>query len=176
MEINNFKTISIRGRVAFGILCLESAFQNENKLNNQAVKYLLDHLWEFTASSELDEWLHKMEIITPDFLVLSNYEDASEIMNKAEYKGLINLYSSLPEYLVLLIEQTIWIGISNIYENTGDFSKRSLDALNVVLISSIKNNLEIPSFNQVSFSKFKQFNGWGKIVLSRFSFESKYLN
>ena len=50
MKINekDLKKISIRGRVAFGICCLENAME-KYKINGQGWNLLLEKLWSFTS-------------------------------------------------------------------------------------------------------------------------------
>ena len=76
----DFKKISIRGRVAFGICCLENAM-DEYKVSGEGWNILLERLWSFTslpaifvpvASGGVEFLLERWAEIT-DFMPFSKY-------------------------------------------------------------------------------------------------------
>lgn len=52
--MKNFKSIGIRARVAYGILCLENCIATINIRNTQ-LDWLIESLWEYTFTRELYE-------------------------------------------------------------------------------------------------------------------------
>lgn len=68
-----FKTISIRGRFAFGVMCIEK-YLFENKIENPWVEKILILLWEFTNSESLDIWDEKISDINPQNILEVDYE------------------------------------------------------------------------------------------------------
>lgn len=54
MSMEKFKQISLRGRVAYGVSCFENVLL-ALKYNLNDWKIVLNYLWEFTNSSNLEE-------------------------------------------------------------------------------------------------------------------------
>ena len=60
------KKVSIRGRMALGISCLEILLESEGLIEKEEMKKLLSHLWEFTSSERLDLWEDQMMGYEPE--------------------------------------------------------------------------------------------------------------
>ena len=54
-----FKTISVRGKLAFGAICIEK-YIDEKKLNEPWLQILVDTIWEFTSENDSLRWLLSM--------------------------------------------------------------------------------------------------------------------
>jgi hypothetical protein len=158
MIINNelLKRISIRGRVAFALFLLEQIIAKNDLFY---LKMMIKYIKEFTESRQLDEWHYKIEKLTPEYILNSEYYELKNIINELDFKNLKQCYYNLPEDVLMLVEDTIWIGISNLYGDTGEYSKGSLFYLRRVLLHSEKYNLEYPVFHN-RFSFFEG-DGWG---------------
>lgn len=160
--INELKSISIRGRLAFCLKCLENAFLQEGKTGVES-NFILGNLWEFTSSNALDDWEPKIDEITPVCLLDGKF-DISEfyIIDHEMVVRLRNFYLSNPEYLNELIDYSISVGVNNIYGNTNEYSSLTLEpTLKVIELCEI-NNVTIPPIkNFVRFS-YNIDNGWGR--------------
>lgn len=173
-SIDKFKEISIIGRLAYAALCLENVFDMRDQLNNVYVQYILKNIWVFVSSDNLDHWHSNMEKLLPEYILTIDFESKELDIESKEYmKGLRELYSILPIHLLKMIEYTTWIGISNLYEDTGEYSEQSLAYLSLVLEISEKNGIVLPAFEAIKFSKFTEFHGWGNSVESPECFNSK---
>jgi len=53
---NRIKYISIRGRMAFAIFCLEKYLEKIEVIQNPDLQKLLSNLWEFTTTNRAGEW------------------------------------------------------------------------------------------------------------------------
>ena len=51
---NRLKEISIRGRMALGIKCLEIVLDKNKLIHNKDIKELLSILWKFISSESLE--------------------------------------------------------------------------------------------------------------------------
>jgi hypothetical protein len=158
-----FKKISIRGRFAFGIMCIEE-YLLENKIENPCIEKLLMHLWEFTESENLDIWDERISDLNPNNILEVDYEKFPNdfpTINASEYRELKKIYENLNADLIKLISETIEIGISNLYGGTGEYSKYSLiPTLEVYKIAEkiISKKPDVDNFVQF---KYSESNGWG---------------
>ena len=98
MDIDVFKNISLNGRVAYGISCLENTLLYLN-YNVEDWKIVLEYLWEFTNIEFLDDWSSKVvEIIPSHFLEFRTYEEHDfEYLDKNSFQYLYNLYQDIDE-------------------------------------------------------------------------------
>jgi len=162
-----FKKISIRGRFAFGIKCIER-YISENKIEINRIDKLLSQLWEFTESENLDVWDEKISDLNPTNILEVEYEKFPNdfpTIDASEYKELKKIYQNLDEDLIKLISETIEIGTSNLYGGTGEYSAYSLIPTIEVYKIAEKVLSKMPDVNSFIQFKFSEFNGWGdKIV------------
>src|SRR5687768_15520281 len=116
--INNFKEISIRGRLAYGVTCLEKALEQFNIKNDLIEKEVLPVIWEFTKSTDLAKWEESINKIDPLNEVSGPLKD---------------LYGQLPSFIPEMISNVIEIGAGNLYGGTGEYSLSTLQPLKRVL-------------------------------------------
>ena len=111
------------------------------------------------SSNRLDIWHTKVEDILPSFIL--NMEDikneyfAVDIITKIEL-----YYKGLPSFIVDLIENAFWIGISNLY--SGYKSQETLKYLKLVIKKMTEKHLVLPDFEIVSKCSAMQRHGWGE--------------
>ena len=161
---DNFRDISIRGRLAFGMTCLEEVLRKYNINDELLDTIVLPKIWEFTSSSHLDEWEMKINEIDPtcvlDIELTEQNFDLTTISYNT-YRDLLNLYKTLPTEIVELIAEIIRIGVANIYGGTESYSPATLEPLANVLIICKRLNVDLPKIDQFKKSTFSQFHGWG---------------
>ncbi len=160
---DQIKMTSIRGRLAFGVSCIQR-FTDENEIKNTWIDRLIDTLWEFTTSERLDEWDEKISDLRPVHILdtspgnkYSDYPSLSE----SDFNNLRQLYRQLPEAFIEMIDETIEIGIGNLYGGTGDYSEFTLKPTLRVFEKANSYLNEAPDFKQFMRSKFSEFHGWG---------------
>ncbi|NMM50903.1 hypothetical protein [Marinigracilibium pacificum] len=158
------KTISIRGRFAFGMVCIEQ-FIKENQLNNNLLNEIIDVLWEFTSSNELDIWEEKINYLIPEH-VLSHHtkfiSSFDKYLNNKDFKEIYKLYKSLDKTFLIMIKKVLEIGTGNLYGGTGKFSKWTLDpTIDIANLAEFR-LVNIPNIEDFKFSSFSENNGWGK--------------
>ena len=149
MEKSLFEQISIRGRMAYGITCLENLCETWN-IKNEKMNLLIECLWTFTLSVHLVKWDEEIHSLLPDNDEIETYAN--------EFK-----YDNLNSVQQKVLSNTIWdvieIGQGNLY---GAFnSKFSLLPLMVVIETLEKQNIELPEITQFEKSKVSEHNGWG---------------
>jgi hypothetical protein len=152
MDINNFNSISIRGRYIYGYLCLLESISNKKlePLPNE----LRGLIYEFVSSNQLDIWHSKIEVIMPSSIL-----EARSIENDLSVSNIIAYYKKQPNFFNILLEELFWIGISNLY---GKFdNKISLQYLSAIFDILKQENIPLPDYKIVERCSVTQDRGWG---------------
>ncbi len=162
---NRIKKISINGRMALGVICLERFVKLKELHNNEEVLELLELLWEFTSSNTLDKWEEKIKEYQPccieETYKEKKYEDY-EFLTKEKIKKYYKLYKESSPDLEEMVESVIEIGCGNLYGGTGEYSKWTLNPTVTVLKIMKRNEIDIPDLKIFERSSFKEKHGWGE--------------
>lgn len=148
-----FEPISIIGRFAFGVTCLERICE-EWQIKSQQMNELIDILWTFTSTKNVSDWW--------EFQV-SEIRDIADNTNETPAKfGFEFLPKDKQETLTEIIEEVIWIGAENLY---GGF-KSEFTMVHTLRVASLlnKNNVELPDLKPFQKSKVTKYQGWGFAV------------
>ncbi|WP_409446088.1 hypothetical protein [Mariniflexile rhizosphaerae] len=160
------KKISIRGRFAFGMKCLEQ-YAIENELSDKCINKIFDSLWEFTSSDELDIWEEKISDINPKYILNINPENIETefpTITLDEYYEIKEFYKSSDKHFVSMVSEIIEIGVGNLYGGTDDYSSWTLNpTLELIKLAEL-NLKQIPKIENFEFSKFSEDNGWGNKI------------
>lgn len=148
----HLKSVSITGRMAYAITCLEIIIRVE-KLNQVAFQPLLDALWDFTSNPDLGVWEERIMPFIPD----------AEILNQ-EYE--YEVYQSLPQALLTCIDEIIEVGRGNLYAGVRTHSPETLESTLQVIEYMTANNYPLPPIENFQRSPFtlQDQHGWGKRV------------
>lgn len=155
------KLISIRGRVALGIVCLEKYLDKINLTEDLRIQRITKSLWAFASTDDIEYW---DTTVTQYELNHEGCPVAIEIVFIEDKRHVFNyndLYKNAPKDLSEFISSIIKIGINNIYSGTGLYSETTLTPTLEVLDLMDKNSLEIPSLEIFKKSSFKEKHGWG---------------
>jgi len=162
------KLISILGRMAYSIECLENSILTL-KINNiivesdeAMIKLIIDRLWEFTESRDLSVWEQKVVDMSPhvifDFHENNNFEDY-ETLSAKEICELKLFYEKCPLYFSDIIDSCVGVGLSNLYGGIVGAAQDSIDkVINIIKIMT-ENNIKIPDVN--GYLRFAFKDGWG---------------
>ncbi|MFC4077128.1 hypothetical protein [Salinithrix halophila] len=143
-------TVSIRGRVAFGITCLEKVCE-EWKVKNDVMDHFIQELWTFMKDNS--DWDVRVTNLLPD--------DDDPTLN-AKHFGYSYLPLSQQEDLTTLLDEVIHIGIWN---DAGAFiSELTLEPTLEVGKILTKNNIPVPDISPFLKSPVTDCGGWGKKV------------
>ena len=149
MEKSLFEPISIKGRMAYGITCVENLFKTWN-IKNEKIDLFIECLWTLTSSDHLGQWDEEIHSLLPD---------NDEIETYANEFGYNNLNLVQQKVLSNTIWDVIEIGQGSLY---GAFnSKFSLLPLMTVIETLEKQNIELPEITPFRKSKVSERNGWG---------------
>jgi hypothetical protein len=150
MEELFFEPVSIIGRFAFGVICLEKLCQ-EWKVKSQQINELIEFLWTFTSSHGLDTWESCINDTLPDY------------KNEVPIKfGFDFLDKDKQETLTDTILEVIEIAGANLY---GAF-KSEYTMVHTLKVASLLEtyNIELPDLKPFAKSKVTEFHGWGNPV------------
>jgi hypothetical protein len=147
--IEQLKRISITGRMALGITCLENILRTLS-IECEELSKFISLLWKFTSSNTLDDW---EEQVCQEVELLFRSKETS-----------VSQVSKIPLYIFEIIDEVIEIGRGNLYCGIREYSEYTLFALLKVLNSMEKNNFAIPRLDKFKKSSFSEFDGWGNRV------------
>lgn len=160
MTIADFDKISMNGRMAYSILCVEKYLLD--KFPNDDWESLSRLMWEAT-SSLWDEWADKFIEIIPEYLfekptfLESDFEELTE----EEYNEFVLLLKDKPDtvnqLLLKLYELEQVYSYTSIPETGKEASQIVLDICSILE----ENEIPLPDLSTVQFSSFSEKNGWG---------------
>ena len=160
MNTSDFDNISMNGRMAYAILCIEKFFIAEYPKENWTELSKL--MWGAT-SMYWDEWDDKFIEIIPQFLFeFKTYEEAAfERITEEEYNSFVALLKDKPaiiNQLLMKLQELHEVYCYSSIPGTGN------EASNIVLdICAIleQARIPLPDIKAVTFSHFSEKDGWG---------------
>jgi len=162
MNINNFKEISLNGRVSYSISCFENTLRFLN-YNVNEWRIVLEHLWEFTSIKYLDDWSGMVaEIIPENLLEFKLYEEHEfEYLDEKNFKYLYQLYQNIDEKIDFVMTSIYDIGTSHAYSRIEEYGQNSLDELEILINYMKKNNVPLPDVSPFEKFSIEENKGWG---------------
>lgn len=161
MNKKDFNNISMIGRYAYILLCVEKIFTV--KYPNKNFKNVFSFLWKGTEENIWNNIAEFAQDLTNEFLFASpNYDEenfmAIKEVNFKEYYDLFSDMKNISNKCFTLIYDFL-----TVYENTGiiGFGKESIDIVFNMIDVLIENEISLPDLELVTFSKFAERNGWG---------------
>ena len=161
MQEKDFCDISMNGRMAYLILCVESYIKTKYPSKDWTV--LSKWMWKST-SEYWDEWDDKFMEIIPEFLFeFDSYEESDfENLTKEEYDYFTDLFKDLPEDFNSLLLKLHEMNSIYCYEpipGQGEGASKLIIESCAILK---KYNIPLPAISTVAFSSFSEKNGWGE--------------
>jgi hypothetical protein len=161
-SMTTFQEISMRGRVAYSLMCLEEAIQKRAK---DPVKWVwpLRQLWSYTSTTDLEEWM----VITSEILpsVVIGEEDYGNNQFKHltpdQFVALRELYNENETFLGGIVELVFDIGTSELYGGIKDGGQYSLAKLGKLDSLMADCSLDVPDISALFDKSFDQQHGWG---------------
>lgn len=162
MITNVLKSISIRGRIVYAIMCAEKYIST--KYPSNAWKLVFKPFWEICESETWDEWSDKVLEYIPEILLeFDNYESSDfEYLPKSEYEQIKKLYKNTDKNVNTILYNIRRIELAYSYSSISGIGKESLDIIEEIVKILEKEKIKLPDPQQVAFSKFTEKNGWGE--------------
>lgn len=171
-ERHQIKAISIRGRFAYGLICLEKLAQQQG-FNIKQFLELLDEMWQVTCSEKLGSWedfllANNPKVIIPDFeafvqgRITFKQIGLNYFRNEAELFAKVDFLKALPQPALDLLEKLEEIANRNLFADTGRYSESTFQ-LFVEMLSVLDaiEGFQRPEIDCVAFSHFNHNYGWG---------------
>ena len=160
MTISDFNNISMNGRMAYAILCVEKYLKEKFPENNW---FELSKLMWNVTSIYWDEWDNKFIEVIPKYLFeFDTYEESDfEEISEDEYNSFVALLKDKPAVVNDLLMKLHQIQevycYSSIPSNGEEASQIVLDICAILE----QDNVSLPDINVVNFSSFSERDGWG---------------
>lgn len=163
------RTISMNGRMAYIILCIEKYLLE--MYPEKDWKELSKRMWKATSEA-WDEWMDSFIEIIPQYLFeFDTYEDSDfEELSEEEYKFFIDLYSGVTEGLFDDSTNKVGYIINTLklmeevycYTSIPGTGEESIDLILQVCEILEEDNVSLPDLDLVEFTSFDERNGWGE--------------
>ncbi len=161
MKKQDFKDISMTGRYAYALLCIEKLFTE--KFPQKDFSKVFEILWKGTEEPNWDKMSEFASDLTSDALFDSPTfdEDNFFIINKQDFKFYYKLFEDMKD-----ISNSCFSSLYDfltVYENTSipGFGKESIDSLFEIIKSLENHDVKLPDIEKIKFSCFSERNGWG---------------
>lgn len=183
MDINEFKRISLSGRVSYSICCFENTLFYLH-YNVEDWKIVLEYLWKFTSIEYLDDWNGIVsEIIPENLLEFKTYEEHDfEYLDEEDFRYLYHLYQNIDEKIDDLMSAIYDIGAAHSCNVIEGYGQASFHELAKLIDYMLENHILLPDID--SFRKFsiEENRGWGNRfegkslskIIDISEFENKY--
>ncbi|MBR1472483.1 MAG: hypothetical protein IJ600_12700 [Lachnospiraceae bacterium] len=160
MKISDFNNISMNGRMAYAILCVEKYLKEKYPDDNW--DDLSKLMWTVT-SIYWDEWDNKFIEIIPEYLFeFNSYAESDfEEISEDEYNSFVALLrdksDTINQLLMKLHKIQEVYSYSSIPDNGKEASQLVLDIYHILE----QGDIALPDLDIVSFSNFSERDGWG---------------
>lgn len=168
-NITVFKNISIRGRLAYALICFDLFLQKKHSeiCNNRWILYYLNLVWEVVSAENIYLLEKKLTELAPNSILdkhPNNKFDKYEYFKLNELIEIRELYEILPISIISIMDSIIEISFSNLYSSTGEFSKSTLEELEYIFHVLENEKFDLPELPiNILNSSFKEKRGWGDI-------------
>lgn len=161
MKAQDFVNISIRGRMAFAIICLENAIKHF-KLDETQWIFIYKMLWRYT-NTNVGKWHEQMAECTPNG-VLNSTDDLSdlEFLNETEFWEINKLYQKTNKIILRIIDVIFYIGIKDLYTSITNGSQETLKYIQEIIDLLNNNNIALPNIKLFNQFPISENNGWGR--------------
>lgn len=150
--------LSITGRMLYCLTCLENALSHFYIEGSESV-FITDVIKNFEHTDNLSDWEELAEDILPTNLFDSNFNITD--FNSLQPNTILNIrrfYKDSPIDLVEIIDNTLQVGLNNLYGNTTDRSLVTLLPTLKVVELCLKNGIPLPSISDYSHYSFDTNN------------------
>jgi hypothetical protein len=155
------KGISIRGRMALAITCLEQTAKSYSVVSTE-LDEVITYSWSFTSTHYLNEWDARFPKYVWDAIELMETHPLLHLKRDTSFSDKSRSFLRLP-LPVLIICDVIWqeIGRSNLYGAVVGYSEETFIGTVKVLKFLEALNLPLPNLNSFTKSAFFENGGWG---------------
>ncbi len=132
-----------------------------SKKAEQLPDELNDIISSFLPTDRLDLWQNKADEVLPP--VVLNSDNKQEFYKFVSNESIIHIreyYKSQPAIILDVIENIIWLGLSNLY--CGFNSNHTIEYIKDIIELMIKEGVDLPAFDKVKMLSVSERRGWGE--------------
>ena len=170
-----FDNVSMNGRMAYVIMCVESFLCTEHP--DKQWNFIAKRMWDAT-SMNWGDWPDEYSVVIPDVLLQYDVYDADEfngVLTENEYNALKEVYTGITDGIEddptdevnYMLNKPFEMAM--VYEGTviGD-GHESIEIINETETILKKHGIPLPDYSKVLFSSITEKNGWGNDFDGRF--------
>ena len=160
----DFEDVSVRGRIAYGIMCAENYLIAKYPKKNWIMVFEI--FWKVTLVERLefvDDWVDEVCDILPECLFeFPNYEMSDfEILTKDKYNDFKMLYSGVGEDVNTILKFVFDLANSHAYSRVIGKGKESLSVLQKIIDFMYEYNVSLPDVKEVKKFSIAENDGFG---------------
>jgi len=161
MNKKDFNNISMNGRLAYQLMCVERYLLA--KYPNKDFSKLMKLFWQVTNGMYWDTFSdYVMDLEPSNFFEYDTYEEQDWLrLSKSEYDELVfcmrDLNSEIDKLFETLKDQTFVYSYTVIPKDTKESINIIFDTIDILK----KEKIDLPDIKYVNFSTIDQRNGWG---------------
>lgn len=158
---NAFETISLRGRMAYVIMCAERYALA--KKPSAEWRPVFKDLWSITEDIMWDDWSDRVMDLLPEYIYELNAYDPDEFswLDENGFKQLKELYAGMGDDWARILRNLVDMEEIYAYTSIPGTGSESI-ALAEEVVELVRNSgVGIPDVNQVAFSSFADNGGRG---------------
>ena len=167
MKSDKYREVSIIGRIAYGMMCVEAYLIN--KYPQKKWDLLVEKLWKITKMELWDDWMDEVIEIIPEYLFeFQNYESAEfEYLSKEQYIELKYLFDGIGADVNQIVKLYYELANSHAYSSIVEYGEESLIMLDKIIQFLMENNVNLPTDLEIMKHKFSENNGWGNTFIGQ---------
>ena len=165
MNTRDFNNISIRGRVAYAILCFENYVQA--RYTDKDFSVIASLMWSIVGDTGyIDENADKYMEAIPEYLYeFDNFEDSEfDYITKEEYESFKSILCPSDASLNTIMHRIYDIATEYAYEGFDAPGNETIQYICDVVDELRKNNVPVPEYKLVQPFSFDEYDGWGDFI------------
>ena len=158
----NFEDISLRGRIAYGIMCAENYALAKHPERDW--KPVFTELWRISDDIMWDDWADRVADLLPEYIHEGDSYDEDEFswIDEAGFEKLKALYAGMSEGWSTIIRDIFDMEEEYAYSSIPGKGTASIRMLEEIIGTLRSEGVELPDAKKVAFSRFEEYDGWGK--------------
>lgn len=160
----NIQKVSIIGRVAIGIACLEHMLPETKYPKTLSILLSFLNKFIYDPNIVIDEWEELSAEIIPDVILNMSYsEDEFVVISQSEYLDFEIFYQEVGEKCCLVIDKIVEIAGIHFYTSILSYSPETVKLTQDILNICETEVGSIPNIILYKECKFNKNNGWGVV-------------
>lgn len=162
MNTNQFKQVSLVGRIAYGIMCAE--YYAKATYPDKDWTPLFKNMWAITNAQYWDEWANKYIEVIPEYLFeFPTYEASDfEYLSKPEYDVFTKLQRNTSPLWNNILKKIYEMEEIYAYSTIPGIGLESISILSEIIKILDEAGIQLPPIEKVAFSHFEEREGWGE--------------